>query len=429
MQGDKLKKIIFMIFIMLYTFSPMVYAASDSASSYSPENHFVTEKAKVVNIISDVSKEEYDTQGFQDLKQVVEIQILSGEYKGQNVTVENDLSNHAYYDIFLEKGDRITIAVEEAVSDYEMPNIYISGFERDRYELYITIIFIFLLIFIGGIKGIKAVFSLGLSISIILFLILPMILKGYSPILSSVFAAVIITTLTLFIIAGINIKSVSAIIGTAFGVIVAGILAYITGSLSNLTGLASHEANMLMYIPQDISFDYRGILFAGIIIGTLGAVMDIAMSIASSMHEIREIEPNISTKNLITAGINIGRDVMGTMTNTLILAYTGTSIPLMLIFIAYDYPLIEILNMDLIATEIIRSIAGSIGLVLAIPFTAMTCGIIINHSASIKRHERIRKLKEEYKDDLRDMYEKIKSEPSQSDYINDTPTDPESSEM
>lgn len=398
----------------MYGFSLFVYASSDMASP-SLEGSFVTEKAKVLDILSDVSIKEYDEHQFEDLKQVVEIQLLSGEYKGQILTVENHLSNQAFYDIFLEKGDRITVAIGETTNDYELPTIYVSGFERDRYELYLLIIFILLLIFIGGFKGIKAILSLGLSISIIIFFMLPFILKGYSPIFLSIVTAIIVTTLTLFIIAGINIKSISAIIGTASGVVFSGVIAYVIGSLSNLTGLSSHEANMLMYIPQGISFDYRGILFSGIIIGTLGAVMDIAMTIASSMHEIREVEPSISTKDLISAGINIGKDVMGTMTNTLILAYTGTSIPLMLIFIAYDFPLVEILNMDLIATEIIRSIAGSIGLVLAIPFTAMTCGFIISRSASINRQKRMRILKEDYKDDLKEMYEKVKCDPSPPD--------------
>lgn len=405
------KKVFVIAFIVLFTclnFISFVHATTDE-NSYAPaENTLITEKAKVLDIISDVSKDDYENQSFEDLKQVVEIEILTGEYKGQILTVDNQLNNHIYYDILLEKGDRVTVAIGEAASDDTLPNIYISGFERDRYELYILIIFIFLLIVIGGFKGVKAVLSLLISIFLILFFMLPFILKGYSPILLSVITAIIVATLTLFIIAGINIKSASAIIGTATGVVAAGIIAYVIGGLANLTGLSNHEASMLMYLPQDISFDYRGILFAGIIIGTLGAVMDIAMSIASAMHEIREIEPDISTRDLITAGINIGRDVMGTMTNTLILAYTGTSIPLMLIFIAYDFPLVEILNMDQIATEIIRSIAGSIGLVLAIPFTAMTCGVIINHSATKKRHERVRRLKEEYQDDLKEMFEKEK---------------------
>lgn len=403
-----LKKIInlILLFFIILSFLSFSNAASTEITS---ENTLVTEKAKVINIITDISEEDFNSHKFEDLKQVVEIEILTGDYKGQIVTVENDLNNHIYYDILLEKGDRITVAVEKSANDNELPEIYISGFERDRYELYILLIFLFFLILIGGLKGIKAIVALGLSILIILFFMLPLILRGYSPIALSIVTAIMVTALTLFIIAGINIKSASAIIGTGTGVIAAGLIAYIIGSLSHLTGLSSHEASMLLYIPQGISFDFKGILFAGIIIGTLGAVMDIAMSIASSMYEIREIEPDISTQNLISAGINIGKDVMGTMTNTLILAYTGTSIPLLLIFFAYNFPLIEILNMDQIATEIIRSLAGSIGLVLSIPFTAMTCGFIINRSAAKKRHERIRRLREEYKDDLKDMYEKVKS--------------------
>lgn len=406
-----LKRIVTLLFICIIFISQISFSYANNHSEPSPTgSSLVTEKAKVLKIITDISSEDYETHKFEDLKQVVEIQILSGEYKNQITTVDNHLNNHAYYDILLKEGDRITIAIEEASSDYELPKIYISGFERDRYELYILLLFMILLALIGRKKGFKAIMSLFVSILLIVFFMLPLILQGYSPILLSIITSIIITTLTLFIIAGINMKSASAIIGTASGVIAAGLIAYIMGTFSNLTGLSSHEASMLMYIPQGISFDFKGLLFAGIIIGTLGAVMDISMSIASSMYEIREIEPDINTKDIISAGLNIGRDVMGTMTNTLILAYTGTSIPLMLIFIAYDFPIIEILNMDLIATEIIRSIAGSIGLVLAIPFTALTCGFIINNSAVKRRRERIRKLREDYKDDLMEMYQKVKSE-------------------
>lgn len=402
--GVLLKKKLFIlfIFILLSTCFSLSYADTSDAEA----KPFITEKAKVLKIISDVSQEEVNNSSIDDiLKQVVEIKILTGEYKGQIITVDNYMNNNVYYDILLKKGDKVTIAVGEASSDYELPEIFISGFARDGYEFYIALFFILLLILIGGMKGVKAILALSISILMIIFVMLPLILKGYSPIILSVLLTVVIATLTLFIIAGINIKSASAIIGTTAGVIAAGLIAYIVGNVAKLTGLSSHEASMLMYIPQGITFDYKGLLFAGIIIGTLGAVMDIAMSIASSMYEIREIEPNINTRDLIAAGINIGKDIMGTMTNTLILAYTGTSIPLMLIFIAYDYPLVEILNMDLIATEIIRSIAGSIGLVLAIPFTAMTCGAILRSSAAKSRKERIRKLRDEYNDDdLRKKY-------------------------
>lgn len=400
------KKIVFFILFILFfvTIIPVYGSLPDSSSSVP----YVTEKAKVLEIISDISAKDLANKQNLDLKQTLEVEILTGEYKGQALVLDNYLSNSIYYDIILKKGDTVTIAVGESTNEYELPEIFISGFERDKYELYVVLLFLLLIVVIGGIKGIKAIVALALSIILIIFFMLPMILKGYSPILLAVFTAIIATILTMFIIAGINVKSIAAIIGTAAGVMAAGCIAYIMGSLANLTGLSTQEANMLLYIPQKVTFDYKGLLFAGIIIGTLGAVMDIAMSISSSMFEIKDIEPNINTRDLISAGINIGKDVMGTMTNTLILAYTGTSIPLMLIFLAYDYPAIEILNMDQIATEIIRSFAGSIGLVLAIPFTAMASGTILIRSASKSRRERIKKLREDSSDDLKHMYSRSK---------------------
>jgi uncharacterized membrane protein len=117
-------------------------------------------------------------------------------------------------------------------------------------------------------------------------------------------------------------------------------------------------------------------LFAGIIIGALGAVMDVGMSVASAMHEIQDTTPKIRTSSLIKAGMNVGRDIMGTMSNTLILAYTGGAIHLILLFMIYEIPIVEIINQDLIASEIVRALAGSIGLVFTVPFTALIAGFV-----------------------------------------------------
>lgn len=236
------------------------------------------------------------------------------------------------------------------------------------------------MVLIGRIKGLKAVVSLTITGIVVMNFMLPLILKGHNPIWIAILSAIIITSVTFIIIAGVNIKSFSAIVGTVGGVVSAGVLAFIVGSLAKLTGLSSEEASMLMYIPQQINFDYRGLLFSGIIIGTLGAVMDIGMSIASAMYEMKTINPEIPPSKLIASGLNIGRDVMGTMSNTLILAYTGSSVPLLLLFMAYKTPLIEILNLDMIATEIVRALVGSIGLIVAIPITALSTGLILKYS-------------------------------------------------
>ena len=156
----------------------------------------------------------------------------------------------------------------------------------------------------------------------------------------------------------------------------AGFLAYLVGNIAKLTGLGDDESQMLLYIPQNIDFNYKGLLFAGIIIGTLGASMDMGMSIASAMHEVREANPKIKRGALIKAGMNIGRDVMSTMTNTLILAYAGGSLQMLLLYMAYDIPFLDIINRDVIASEVVRALAGSIGIIFTIPITALATGFL-----------------------------------------------------
>jgi uncharacterized membrane protein len=194
-----------------------------------------------------------------------------------------------------------------------------------------------------------------------------------------------VTIATIFIVSGVNTKSVAAIIGTSSGVIIAGLMAYFVGSKIHLTGLSAEEATMLMYLPQGIEFDFKSLLFAGIILGSLGAVMDVGMSIASSIEEIYNANSSLSRKELFNSGMNVGKDVMGTMTNTLILAYTGSSIPLLLLFMGYDAGLIEVMNLDIIATEVVRSLSGSIGLILTIPITAFIATVLIQNKSNKKQ--------------------------------------------
>jgi len=144
-----------------------------------------------------------------------------------------------------------------------------------------------------------------------------------------------------------------------------------------LSGLSHEETQLLLYIPQGIEFNFKGLLFAGIVIGALGAVMDVGMSVASSMFEIKAVSPQISRGDLFRSGMNVGRDIMGTMTNTLILAYLGSSTPLLLLFYAYQISPERILNLDTIVTELVRAFSGSIGLISAIPLTALIATFLV----------------------------------------------------
>lgn len=368
-----MKKIFILLTVFLLLFSNLSFAEDNIIDE---DIEFLTAKAKVLEIVSDTKDDDesiYSTDLLYRV-QVAKIRILDGKFKNKEFTIEHSISGNFAYDIILEKGDKVVVSIDE--TDANNPLISVSDFVRDNYLLVLVIIFILLLILIGGFKGLKSVITLLITAFIVMYIMLPLILKGYSPLIVSVLSAIFIAFITFIIVAGINSKSMAALIGTAGGVIVAGILAYIVGSLVKLTGLSSEEAGMLIHIPQGVEFDFRSLLFAGIMIGTLGAVMDVAMSISSSMYELRLMNLDIDYKSLVKSGFNIGKDIMGTMSNTLILAYTGSSIPLLLIFMSYNTSLLKILNLDLIATEVVRALVGSIGLVIAIPLTALSAGLI-----------------------------------------------------
>ncbi len=252
---------------------------------------------------------------------------------------------------------------------------YLYDVARDKGMFYLLGIFIFLLLLIGGKQGLKTIVTLVFAAFVIFSVILPLILKGYEPIPIATISAIIIIIFTLIVIGGLNKKTLSAVIGTVCGIIVAGILALWVGEISYLTGFSSEEAQMLFYMDKAINI--KGLLFAGIIIGSLGAITDVGMSIASAAYEIKEANKKISVHQLTTAGLNVGRDIMGTMANTLLLAYVGGATPLLLLLIGYETHWLQLTNMDLIATEFVRGMAGSIGLIITVPITALAAGFLM----------------------------------------------------
>ena len=310
--------------------------------------------------------------------QWVTLEIYAGDLKGEVVTVENHLSDHPVYDIVVEPGDRVLLVQEIAQSGET--EIYIVDYVRDTYTLWILAVFLALLIVIGRWKGLKTILTLSLTLFMIIKVLLPGMLNGYPPVPLTIGVSFVITLGTIVLINGINVKSISAIVGILGGLLAAGLVMFIAGSQVRLTGLSSEEAVMLMYIPQSVNFDFRDLLFAGIIMGALGAVMDVGMSISSAMTEIYRVNPEVNHRQLMTSGMNVGRDIMTTMSNTLILAYTGAALPLMLLFMAYETSIVKILNLDLIATEIVRALSGSIGLLLTIPLTVLASAFLLKRT-------------------------------------------------
>ncbi|NLM21430.1 MAG: YibE/F family protein [Peptococcaceae bacterium] len=344
-----------------------------------------TIRGKVLSISRNMEKEQMAPdlgEGYSIIYQDVETRILAGKHKGETVIAENIIDERFIYKLIVEEGDEVLIYVDE---DHEgrIIEAYVADIYRQKHLSYLLALFLIVLVVFGRAKGLKTIITLALTGLAILKLLLPGLLAGYDPILLTVIICAGITALTLFVVSGINKKTIAAIIGTTGGVLAAGLIAMIFGTLTKLSGLGEHETQMLAFIPQGNGFDFTGLLFAGIIIGSLGAVMDVGMSISSALHEMEIIKPDISTKKLISAGMNVGRDIMGTMANTLILAYTGASLPLLLLFMANAIPAQQFLNWDMISSEIVRALAGSIGLILTIPLTTIV-------SAALRDRKRVK---------------------------------------
>ena len=375
-RGDEMKKTAFVLIVLIaamFLFGICAYADAMDDNDYYPadenEPDISFEKGKVLDAENFRSEGDYSYD-----YQIASVFIETGQYEGEVVEVENVLSENVAYNIEVKTDDRVILMIEE----YEgTSQIYISDYSRNGMLKIMVAVFLGLLVLIGGRKGFKSVVTISLTIFLIFKVMLPGILKGWNPLLIAILMAIVITVLTIIIISGFCKKSYAAIIGTVSGVVIAGIIAVVVGKMIKLTGMSADEASMLLYIPQQIQFNFKNLLFAGILLGALGAVMDIAMSIASAIQEIHQVNRNLKRITLFNAGMAIGKDVMGTMSNTLILAYTGSSIPLLLILLAYDTPFASLTNMDIVATEIVRSLAGSIGLIMTIPITAFTATILL----------------------------------------------------
>lgn len=326
---------------------------------------------------------ERDTSGgaYEQRIQEAEVKLLKGPYKGQTITVINTMDQMLAYDIELIENRRIYVMMtykEDGTIDFGQ----VYRYQRDIYLYILVACFLALMILVGGWEGIRTLITLVLTLVGVYYMLIG-IAKGGDPIFLSIVVSVVVAVVTMFLVAGFNKKAVAAMTGTLGGVFIAGIVAIIISHQAVLTGLGTQEAQMLMFSQRDVTFDFSKILFASILLGTLGATMDVCISISSAINEINEANPFMAKMDLFRAGMNIGRDIMGTMANTLILAYVGTSIFLILVFFMNGIPYFDIINMDAVATEIVRAIGGTIGLILCIPLTAYVATVLEKRGSGI----------------------------------------------
>lgn len=326
------------------------------------------EKAVVTKITKDNLAEDGNRYGNQEL----EVEIKSGSLKGENLEAINP--NGTLFGAECEVGTSVIVIV----SSSEDTNV-VTVYSKDRTNA----IYMFILIFtaivciIGGKKGIKAILSLAFTFVCIVYIMFPLVYKGNSPVLITILICVVTTIVTIGMLGGVSKKTVSAIIGTTFGVVISGISALAFGEFAGITGYNVSDIETLNYVAQNTSIKIGQLLFSGIIIASLGAVMDVGMSISSTICEIKETNPDMQAKQLFISGIHVGRDMMGTMTNTLILAFVGSSLSSLMTNYAYDLSYNQLINSYSIGIEIMQGLSGSLGVVLTVPFTAAISSLLI----------------------------------------------------
>lgn len=329
------------------------------------------EKAVVQEIIENDSSEYGSSVG----KQRVKLKLLSGEHRGK-VIYASSFSGYLY-GTDCSENMRVIVSLSVSGDDY-IASVY--GYDRSPVIYGFIGLFLLILCIIGSKKGFKSAISLIFTFICIIFLFIPMIYRGYSPFLSAVIIVILVTIVSMYLIDGITIKSISAILGTVIGVIIAGIFASGFGHLAKISGYNVSEIEELVFVANNTNLKIGGLLFSGILIASLGAVMDVSMSVASTINEIHYKKPNISSKELFKSGINVGKDMMGTMSNTLILAFTGGSINTLILNYSYDMQYNQVINMYSIGIEIMQGISGSIGVILAVPLVAFITSFLLTNN-------------------------------------------------
>lgn len=338
------------------------------------------ERAVVVEV-SDESLE-YDESlkiniGSQDLR----VKMLEGEEKGKIVEVENYLTQT--HNVYAKIGTKLIINADRPQGETKS---YYTVYNYDRSIPLVSYIVVLAaaILCIGGGKGVKAIAGLIYSLYLIVGLVLPAVFSGYSPILMSVLCGILSTAVTLLLLNKNSEKTWAAVLSTIAGVICSLLLFLSMSHMVHIDGFSSSEAEGLVLIQQKTGLQIKDILFAGVLISSLGAIMDTAMSIVSALYEVHSHKPELTAKELFRSGIEIGKDMIGTMTNTLILAFAGSAFLTLLVFLSYQVQAEQLLNSNYLTIEIAQGICGTFGIVLTVPMASAIAAVLLGKKESEK---------------------------------------------
>ena len=354
--------ILALIFVAM---AAMMFSFRNREFSYAHYNtstlHYL--RAEVKEIINEsLSDENEYTTGYQ--KAVVEFR--EGELKGKTAEIENYIT--AIHNVVLKKGSHIVVCAD--MPEGLEPYYSVYNYDRSAGSFALIGAFLLLVIIIGRKKGFMSCVGLVFTVCMVVCVLLPELFEGGNAVVTSVLTVVASTSVSCFCIGGLTRKTHLNIISTVLGTVSAGAVYLIFMLVLNISGSNMSEAEMLSVISKSTGLRLDGILFAGVLISALGAVMDVAVSLGASLNEIRDLNPDIAAKELFKSGMNIGRDMIGTMTNTLILAFAGGTLASLIVFLSYGIQFNQLISSDFLALEIAMGISGSAAVVLTVPISA-----------------------------------------------------------
>ena len=370
---------VILLLIGAVLFAAVRVAVRPSDEPASPGTDYAEyEKAAVLSILSDtIIQDEASDNGYRG-EQSLLIRIETGQYKGQQLMAGNYVG--PLYGIPLKEGDTASVII----NTYGNGDVRATVFEYNRIPALIGILIVFFAVtaLIGGKTGIRSLVALAVTVLVLFQILIPLLFKG-APTLPAVFGtSAYITVISFLILGGLHRKTVCAMLGTIAGTALALFFGLAAQGFARIDGLRISDVEPLLQLRQSgIPIGLRGLLVGGIIISALGAVMDVAMSISSSLEEVHNANPDLTAQDLFRSGMNIGRDMVGTMTNTLILAFLGSGFTLIIYLFSLGLSCYQLMPSSYLAIEVISGVSSSIGMILAIPLTALISSVLLKRNA------------------------------------------------
>ena len=334
------------------------------------------EKAEVTEILQD----NLNSNGTRVGEQKVRVKMLTGARKGEKLDVTS--SSGYLFGAACTVGMKVVV-MQSVAGETTIASVY----SQDReWVIYIfALLYLLALCVIGGKQGIKGCLGLIFTFFCVIFVYLPLVYLRFSPFWAAVFICFLTTLVTMYLIGGPTKKTCAATLGTLAGVVLAGLSAWCFSKASGISGYNVSDIETLMTLWNTNRIQIGGLLFSGLLISCLGAVMDVAMSISSAIDEIYKQNTTLTRKELFKAGMRVGRDMMGTDSNTLILAFAGSSVSTLLLDYAYDLPYQQIINSNNIGIAIMQGLAGSFGIVLSVPLTVLICTVLFHKNEAVSQ--------------------------------------------